>query len=317
MRVPQIAVVTHERDLHAFAVRHRLQERFGVDAHLIETDHFYRSPGLSWSPTGVGMLPSIDGEGVDLAEVDLVWFRRVTNGQSTALPEITDPDYRDVIFTDSATAAIGMLMADYRGTLVDRPEAIQLAQNKVLQLKVAHDVGWRLPQTLISQSPERIRAFYEALGGAAIVKCVAGLPGKTTATKVVSKELLADEASLSLSPAIYQELIPGSRHLRVQVFGDRVHTALFEVDELDWRFDMSFPAKEFALPDEVTKDLHEVLRRLDLRMGIFDLKLTDAGEYVWLEINPQGQWLFVEGMTGMPLLDSFSEFLYAEATAGQ
>ncbi|NUT45618.1 MAG: hypothetical protein HOV86_37065 [Thermoactinospora sp.] len=315
MRVPRIAIITHERDLHAFAVQHRLRERFGVGAHIVETDHFYRSPGLSWTPEGVGVLPGREGEAVEMAEMDLIWFRRVGNGRTTALPEVTDPDYRDVIFSDSATAAIGMVMAGYRGNVVDHPQAVHLAQSKVLQLRIAHDVGWRLPQTLISQSPERIRAFCEAMGGAAIVKVVGGSSARTAATTVVSKELLADEASLSLAPAIYQELIPGSRHLRVQVFGDRVHAALFEVDELDWRFDLNFPAREYPLPDEVAKNLHEVLRRLDLKMGIFDLKLTDAGEYVWLEINPQGQWLFVEGMTGMPLLESFSTFLYGEATA--
>ena len=53
-------------------------------------------------------------------------------------------------------------------------------------------------------------------------------------------------------------------------------------------------------------------------MGIFDLKLDEGVEPVWLELNPQGQFLFLEGMTGLPLAQAFAEFLVAEAElAGQ
>lgn len=33
------------------------------------------------------------------------------------------------------------------------------------------------------------------------------------------------------------------------------------------------------------------------------------GEHVFLELNPAGQFLFVERLTGLPLLDAFCDFL--------
>ncbi len=48
-------------------------------------------------------------------------------------------------------------------------------------------------------------------------------------------------------------------------------------------------------------------------MGIVDLKLGEDGKPVWLEINPQGQFLFVEGLTGLDLTSAFTDFLYQEA----
>lgn len=49
-------------------------------------------------------------------------------------------------------------------------------------------------------------------------------------------------------------------------------------------------------------------------MGIFDVKLTDDGEPVFLEVNAQGQFLFVEALCGIPLADTFSAFLVDQAT---
>jgi hypothetical protein len=45
-----------------------------------------------------------------------------------------------------------------------------------------------------------------------------------------------------------------------------------------------------------------------------DMKLDDAGDPVWLEINPQGQFMFLEGMCdSLRLSRSFRDFLIAEA----
>jgi hypothetical protein len=68
--------------------------------------------------------------------------------------------------------------------------------------------------------------------------------------------------------------------------------------------------------DPATKHrLGRVLEILGLKMGVVDLKVDPTGEPVWLELNPQGQFLFVEGLTGLDLTGAFSEFLHDEALA--
>ncbi|GAA0388165.1 hypothetical protein GCM10009530_44060 [Microbispora corallina] len=310
----RIGVVTHERDLHAHAVKAELERRHPATVHIFESDRFGREPGLSWSPQGLvrPVFPAADGTAVDLGTADLIWFRRLGNPRTSANPEVTDPVDRELIDVDTATAALGMLLSEFRGRWVDHPASFWDAQNKIVQLRAAHDLGVRIPRTLVSQSPERVREFCAAHPGA-VVKAVHGVMRAPVATATVSEELLAGDASIRLCPAIYQEFVPGRRHVRAQVFGDRVLAALLESDDLDWRPNLDIPAEEHRLPDRVEDDLRTILRRLNLRMGIFDLKLTDEGEYVWLELNPQGQWLFVEGMTGLPLIEAFCDFLYGEA----
>ncbi|WP_439400499.1 hypothetical protein ACRQ5Q_44180 (plasmid) [Bradyrhizobium sp. PMVTL-01] len=54
--------------------------------------------------------------------------------------------------------------------------------------------------------------------------------------------------------------------------------------------------------------MRDTLHELGLVMGIFDVKLTDDDEPVFLEVNPQGQFLFVEALCDLPLADIFAAF---------
>jgi glutathione synthase/RimK-type ligase-like ATP-grasp enzyme len=64
---------------------------------------------------------------------------------------------------------------------------------------------------------------------------------------------------------------------------------------------------------ELPPALHDALlalqRRLGLYYGAIDMRLTPDGEYVFLEVNPAGQWLFVERLTGMPIGQAVADLL--------
>jgi len=63
------------------------------------------------------------------------------------------------------------------------------------------------------------------------------------------------------------------------------------------------------LPPVIAERCRAILNRLGLVFACIDLIVTPAGEYVILELNEMGQFLFVERYTGLPLLDAFAEFL--------
>jgi glutathione synthase/RimK-type ligase-like ATP-grasp enzyme len=68
----------------------------------------------------------------------------------------------------------------------------------------------------------------------------------------------------------------------------------------------------YELPPAVSEKCLELMRRLGIIFGCFDFIVTPDGRHVFLEVNPMGQWLWVEQMCGMPLLEAFCEFLGAE-----
>ena len=311
----RVGVLTRSGDAHAYAIRHALGLR-GIVCAIVETDAIATSGGLSWLLADVpsARLPTNEGGVVDVADLDLIWWRRFTG--TPKLPEwLTDPAARDLVERECRVTLVGAALTVFGGTWVSDPEATRLAENKLVQLAAGRRVGLRMPRTLISQDPATIREFCSELDHQVVIKTVAGTPLTPIMTGRIAPEMLASDQALALCPAIFQELIPGKSHLRVCCFGDRTHAALLTSDRLDWRYPLDAEAQSYR-PDAMLVDqLQAVMAQLKLRMGIFDLKLAPDGEAVWLEINPQGQFLFLEGMCGMPLTDAFADFLVAEMEA--
>jgi hypothetical protein len=99
--------------------------------------------------------------------------------------------------------------------------------------------------------------------------------------------------------------------------GRRAHAVQIETERLDWRLDLDTPITPVQLEANLERQLADVLKRLGLRMGVADLKITPDGDPVWLELNPQGQFLFIEGLTGMDLTGPFCDFVREEAANDQ
>jgi hypothetical protein len=323
--VTRIAIVTVAEDLHAYAVRKALEDRHGVACEIIETDRFPDSGRLTWSlgESFAPTLPTLSGREVDVRLLDLVWFRRPSGVPwrapfRPAIPaDIVDETAIDIIVGDCRATFIGILLNEFRGIWVSHPDRTRNAENKLLQLRAAQQAGLRVPQTLISQNPDSIRKFCASLNHQVLVKTTAGTRNAPLTPGHVDNALLASDRALRLSPAIYQEVIPGNCHLRVHVFGDQFYTAMIRCENLDWRFHLAESVIEpYELSAELEDQLSRVLRSLGLRMGIFDIKLTPEGEPVWLEVNPQGQFLFIEGLSALGLTNAFADFLVREIKEG-
>lgn len=312
MSCKTIAIFTIENDLHALAVKHALADRKDVACHIVETDRVCNSSGFKWSTEAESFectAPTRDGLVLPIAEVDLIWWRRF-NVQKVP-PHVTQPEHVDLINNDCAAALGGAVMNEFQGVWVNDPRATRAAENKLIQLKAAQKAGFQVPRTLISNDPEQVRKFCGMLHGNIVVKSVRGTAMAPLLTQPLAEQHL-DPESLRLSPAIFQERIAGNSHLRVHCFGEEVHAVHIESQALDWRENLDVPFQVYEVPDDLRTKLLLVVKELGLRMGIVDLKLRDDGTAVWLEINPQGQFLFVEGIADIGLTDAFATFLRGE-----
>jgi glutathione synthase/RimK-type ligase-like ATP-grasp enzyme len=313
----RIGVLTRHDDFHAHVMRHVLQER-NLDCRIILTDSMAGVGGISWSTSAevkAATVCDIDGQEVVVADLDAVWFRRLT-GEPRIPGSLRDEGIRDLVINDCRAALLGMMLTEFGGTWVSHPEMSRAAQNKLVQLKMAQRARLRLPRTLVSQDPQKVRRFCENLEYRVVVKPVIGSQKTPVMAGMVTPEVLTDDA-VRLSPAIYQEFVPGTRHLRVCCFGTRVRTALLETETLDWRYPLDADVAPYELDAETAGCVLQVIEHLGLRMGIIDMKLDADGRPVWLEVNPQGQFMFLEGMcSGMRLTQTFADFLVEEAQVG-
>ncbi len=222
------------------------------------------------------------------------------------------PRDAQLVVKDNRSALRGVLLAAFHGTWLSDPYATERAQNKLLQLTIAREVGLTVPRTLVSSDPDTVRTFARSQGGTVIAKTLTGLLGTSLEAGRVHVDTLVTDAEMALSATIYQEEVPGTDHLRVMVFGDDVHAARIGSGALDWRLANDMTVEPVTVDPTLGAQLRAVTERLGLRMGVFDLKIRPDGQVVFLEVNPQGQFLFVEGMSDMPLGDAFATFAARE-----
>lgn len=309
--IRQFLIVTHADDLHGLTVQAAVRQR-GFACHIVECDELGGREAINFSvgPDGVGptMLRTSEGSLLNIAGIETIWWRRFKARQQVGDTPMAD-DRTSLIDNDCSGALVGSLQNGFCGKWISNPVDTEFASNKLNQLAAASHCGQRIPDTVVTQSPSVVRAFLERHEQHVIVKPVVGTRGPLLFTQMVRKEHLKSEDSIRACPAIYQECIPGTRHIRLNCFGDRSFAGLIESDDLDWRPNLDVPISRWPVPPSVHRDIRRVLDRLNLAMGIIDLKETPDGELVWLEVNPQGQFLFLEGLTGEPLTEHFADFL--------
>lgn len=106
--------------------------------------------------------------------------------------------------------------------------------------------------------------------------------------------------------------------MRLTVVGDRffpvaVHASSDEA-RTDWRSDYdSLTYEPVEIPDEIRFSVTSLLKQLGLSFGAFDFTITPEGEWVFLEINPNGQWGWIEERTGLPITSAMADLLTREA----
>ena len=106
--------------------------------------------------------------------------------------------------------------------------------------------------------------------------------------------------------------------LRVTVVGEDVFAAKIlsqdlpeDKGKIDWRqgYDHGLSFSACILPDNISNKCIMLVHALGLNFGCIDLIVKPNGEYVFLECNPNGQWLWLELATGMKISYSIANFL--------
>ncbi len=122
---------------------------------------------------------------------------------------------------------------------------------------------------------------------------------------------------IPVCPVILQEYIPKKLELRITVVGKKIFPcAIYSQDaptdegRIDWRGHEDHIRHEpYVLPSEIEQKCFKLVKSLGLQFGAIDMIVTPNDEYIFLEINPNGQWLWIEKLTGMPISNAVAELL--------
>ncbi|GCE29453.1 ATP-grasp ribosomal peptide maturase [Dictyobacter alpinus] len=236
-----------------------------------------------------------------LEEIRSIWWRRPgAYVVSSELPQDQKRFVREEL--DHALKGVWYSLDCY---WMSFPPSIRLASNKPRQLKQAAELGLRVPQTLITMDPDQAQAFFEACNESIIYKTLVNpqpnsdVPKSIYATPITKDHMTFFE-QVRTTPCLFQEYIPKQVELRVTVIGDEVFTAEIHSQEnertkYDWRhYEVPTRIQKHTLPVDIAEKCIHLTKNYGLNFSTSDLILTPEGEYVFLETNPNGQWLWVE-----------------------
>lgn len=305
-----IFVITNKNDITTDFIVSKLnktdEEYFRLNTEELGSRYFVN---LDLGNEQYGVFDSYNGQRVDLAAISSIYYRR------PMLPTIQDPTWSVGEKHLALTECQGILDGLYRilddRYWISRPRAIREAENKIYQINLARRMGFKVPDSIITTEAASARAFFVRNEGNCIIKPVrSGFIDDKGGERVVFTTLLGQEhldlmANTEAYPLYLQDNIKKAADIRVTVVGDRVFSARIDSQvsmetSIDWRKadSLSLAYEKNILPDDIQKKCVDLVRNLGLEFGAIDFVLDIRENYIFLEINPNGQWAWIETRLG-------------------
>ena len=317
----KVLLITYRQDnACAERVATAIRDRGGLPV-VFDTDQYPTQTGLSLEYAGGNWAHRLHlpERTYDLGAFEAIWYRRVRIGMN--LPREMAEDLRTPALEESRKTFQGMLES-LDVFQVDRLSRIRYAENKQLQLKVATRLGLSIPRTLVTNDAQSVREFHARHAGGIVAKMQSSFAVyRRGAEHVVFTNQVKPE-DLRYCPMTFQEKVSKRVELRITVVGREVFAAQIDsqsspLAQIDWRRDGVdlIPAWEkHDLPEGIRQRLLALMDAFRLNYGAIDMILTPGGEYVFLEINPVGEFAWLERYPGFPVAHAIARVLLGETT---
>jgi ATP-grasp ribosomal peptide maturase len=256
---------------------------------------------------------------VQLSRVRSVYYRRPSSFRLHL--DMSGPERRWA--TLQARFGLGGLLASLPRWL-NHPERIAHASFKPIQLQMARGCGLRVPPTLITNDPAEAarfanhheRVIYKPLAAGGVAE--AGT-NRLLYCAVVDPADLPDP-SVRRTAHLFQAWVDKDYEVRLTVVDGECFAAAIHAGSalagLDWRADYDHLDYTVVTPPEAVRTrAYRLLRMLGLRFGAFDFIVDADGRWVFLEVNPNGQWAWIEERTGLPIAAAIATALERGVTA--
>jgi hypothetical protein len=309
-----LLILTSDKDLTADFLIVELINRnlpyFRLNAEELTTANYTFSLAAGRMRREISVGPRI----LDLDKVTAVWYRRaIQPGPIAAL----SPGERIFVAGELRHLAMGLVL-NPDVTWVNPIDHVSVAEHKLYQLQIARQLGLRVPRTLVSRDPLELRTFAKENNAGTICKPIfhGMFFDETSAYSVYTRRVTPESIeaeSVSSCPVLLQEEIPRIADVRATFIGSQCFVADIKGDSslVDWRDpDVPVHYSKSVLSADVQRMCQAMLAKLGLKYGAFDFVRTPDDELVFLEINPTGEWAWLEDRLGFPMRDAFIQVFF-------
>ncbi|WP_340025086.1 hypothetical protein MHI24_07845 [Paenibacillus sp. FSL K6-1096] len=199
-----------------------------------------------------------------------------------------------------------------------RPSILKRAENKVTQLHIASKLGFLLPASLITNDSVCASDFIK--DEVSIVKPLSvGRILEPTKINYIQTNLVDPSIpvqNLEISPSYFQKYVSKDAEYRVTIVGKCVFTVEIQSsDKVDWRkTTANVQYTKASLPANLINLCFKLMETLNIQFGAFDFIYRD-GIYYFLEVNPNGQWLWLEQLLSLNISTAIINYLTEEESA--
>ncbi|OXG08627.1 RimK-like ATP-grasp domain-containing protein [Flavobacterium araucananum] len=298
----KVLLITNKADVTTDFVVKRLAEQ-SIDFYRLNTEDLLTKNALSFNfkEDQFTLFDKAAGLKIDLLEIRSVYYRRPLS-----------PDFSTESLTKGEQAFIlneitywieGLYKILKNAFWISPVFAIREAESKIFQLQTAQKLGFKIPDSLITNNPEEALEFIGTTSK--IIKPIkTGLIDDEIGSKVIFTSVFSssdDIERISACPTYFQDFVDKVADVRVTVVGNKVFPASilsqeFAETKVDWRNGENLKLKyeKITLPKPLEDLCVKLTQNLGLNFGAIDFVKDKNNDFIFLEINPNGQWAWIE-----------------------
>jgi MvdD family ATP-grasp ribosomal peptide maturase len=317
-----VLIITKSDDNESIEFVTQAIEEKGGSVYRFDTDRFPTEIELvaHYGKTSKKLILASEQGELDLENVTAIWHRRLNIGGQ--IPASMEKQLRSASVGESRATVMGML-SSLKTFRVDPVQRIRHAENKQLQLQIAREMNLEVPRTLITNRPAAVLEFAKSCENGIVTKMLSSFAvyenGKERVvfTNPVKPDDLKELSGLQLCPMTFQEMVPKALELRVTVVGREVFSASINSQASeraihDWRRDGVGLLQEwepYDLPLEIKERLLSFMDYFGLNYGAIDIIVTPDARHIFLEVNPAGEFFWLERWPGLPISKALADVL--------
>ena len=319
MKRKRVLVISNKVDVHTDSVIDALY-KIGAEVIRLNTEDFRKNKYFLHlnNLEVVFNFATPEYRVVSCDNVYSVYVRRIT---SIDVSDV-DSEYQQLVRDESQVVLDSLYALLENARWLDCPQRRLFAANKINQLLAARTSGFSIPPSIITNLGDSAKEFIKL--NSSIFKTLK-YPivdfgdkgcGMINTTKITLEDIDRICNDVPVTANFFQHYMDKKYELRIHVIGKEIVAVKIDSQSnteaiVDWRKanfnDLDYEV--ISLPDIISKSILKFMNIMKLNFGIIDMIVTPAGEYYFLELNPNGNWTWLESHINESISSRIAQWL--------
>jgi hypothetical protein len=320
-----LLIITNQEDIHPNPVIDHLSQ-LKVPFFRLNTENLFSHYNVYYQISNekneFRIQTKDDLHSITSQQISAVWERRPCKPMSTFDP--IDNEQLENLLKEEGDGFLKYLrIALHKLPWIGHTVNEYKAGSKLLQKIVATQVGFNIPQTIFSNQLSDVEKFKTEEIAVKPIRAfgyeISDQENLIFYTSLTDKKKLKNLGDKNFRNNInfLESYIDKKYEVRTTVIENEHFSAIIESQQfdsdkgkIDWRqgYEHGMTFKTFNIPQSIYQKCHAFLQYFNLEFGCFDFIVDHSDTYHFLECNTNGQWMWIEDETQLPIAQTIAKF---------